>query len=165
MTEDAAPLWAPTDESLAATRLHQFQAWLEAQRGLHFADYEALWEWSVTDLEGFWSAIWQFFGLDETARYDAVLASHEMPGAEWFPGARLNFADHLLSAGSPEDAAIVAVSESSEPVTLTRADLRRQVGGLAATLSELGVRPGDRVVGYLTNIPPTIKDPMPGCRA
>ena len=151
-TSPTTPLWEPTPEILAQTRLQRFHEWLERERGLRFDDYEGLWEWSVADLEGFWSAVWQFFGLDEHSSYDAVLGTDEMPGADWFPGATLNFADYLLAQGRPSDTAVVSVGESSDPVTMTRAELRRQVASVAETLSGLGVGTGDRVVGYLPNI-------------
>ncbi|MBM0237422.1 acetoacetate--CoA ligase [Micromonospora sp. ATA32] len=153
---DSPALWKPTADEVSRTRMREFTDWLKRERGLSFRGYEALWEWSVNDLDGFWSAVWQFFGLDAVSGYDAVLGSRDMPGAEWFPGATLNFADQLLRPGAGSDPAIVSVSEGSEPVTMSRAELRRQVASLATTLSELGVGRSSRVVGYLPNVPEAI---------
>ena len=139
------------------TEIGRYLAWLERERGLAFADYDELWRWSVDDLPGFWSSIWEFFDVKSYAPYTTVLGSDAMPGATWFPGARLNFAEHLL--GREEDAdeiAVVAHSQTREPAELTFADLREQVARARAGLVRLGVGPGDRVVAYLPNIPETL---------
>lgn len=149
---DTEPLWAPTPESLEQSELARYVRSLDRT----FDGYEDLWRWSVTDLDGFWASIWRHFGLDEVSSYDAVLAEDRMPGAVWFPGARLNFAERCLTPGGPGDTALVLVGEGPdgprEPVEVTRAELRRQVAAVAATLRGLGVRPGDRVAAYLPNI-------------
>ena len=118
----------------AEANLTRFTEYVAATRGLRFAGYNELWRWSVTDLEGFWAAVWEFFGLDEVSGYDRALGRDTMPGAEWFPGARLNFAGHLLDQGDAEATAIVGTDESGVVTTLTRVELRDQVGALAATL-------------------------------
>jgi acetoacetyl-CoA synthetase len=151
----AEPLWSPTPEQVSATNLARFGAWLGSARGLTFDSYQDLWAWSVTDLEGFWSAVWQFFGLDEHAEYSRVLAAETMPGARWFPGAQLNFADYLLGQGQPGDAAFLTIGETAPAEVMTRGQLRADVAALAATLRGLGVEVGDRVVGYLPNIAET----------
>ena len=146
------PLWTPTPAGIANANITSFQGFLASTRGLSFADYNELWTWSVTDLEGFWSALWQFCGLDEVSDYERVLGDAPMPRAQWFPGARLNFAQYLLAQGEPDAVAILTSDESGAVDTLTRAELRRQVGALAGTLNSVGVEPGDVVVGYLPNI-------------
>ena len=146
------PLWTPTPEGIAAANITRFQEFVASTRGLVFADYHELWIWSVTDLEGFWSALWQFFGLDELSGYQRVLADAGMPRAQWFPGARLNFANYVLAQGDPDAVAVLSRDESGAEDTLTRAELRRQVGALAGTLTNVGVESGDVVVGYLPNI-------------
>ena len=118
-------------------------------------DYDALWRWSVDDLEGFWAAVWDFFEIRAHVPYERVLGSREMPGAEWFPGARLNFAEHML-VGDDNSVAIVARSQTREPLELTFGDLGDQVARARAGLERLGVGPGDRVVAYLPNIPETL---------
>ena len=122
-----------------------------------FQDYDELWRWSVDDLPAFWSSIWEFFEVKSHAPYEAVLADDAMPGATWFPGARLNFAEHLV--GHDEDAervAVVSHSQTRDPIELTFADLREQIARARAGLVRLGVGPGDRVVAYLPNIPETL---------
>jgi len=146
-----ASLWTPTPEGVSAAYITAFQEFVASTRGLTFEDYNELWTWSVTDLEGFWSALWQFNGLDDVSGYERVLGDASMPGAQWFPGARLNFSDYLLAQGDADSAAILSVDESGAVNTLTRAELRRQVGALAATLRNVGVSEGDVVVGYLPN--------------
>jgi len=150
-------LWRPPADVRETTEVGRYLAWLERERGLVFDDYDALQRWSVDDLPGFWSSIWEFFDVTSHAPYRTVLASAAMPGASWFPGARLNFAEHLL--GQPDDAhqvAVVAQSQTRDPIELTFAELREQVARARAGLARLGVRPGDRVVAYLPNIPETL---------
>jgi acetoacetyl-CoA synthetase len=142
----------PDDDVLETTALGGFVRWLAAERGVEFADYDALWRWSVDDLEAFWAAVWDYFGV--RGSYDTVLGSREMPGAQWFPGARLNYAEHMF--GRPEDAdrvAVIARSQTRGPAELTFGELADRVGRARAGLVRLGVGEGDRVVGYLPNIP------------
>jgi acetoacetyl-CoA synthetase len=150
-------LWTPPDDARERFVLGRYMAWLAAERGLDFRGYEELWEWSVTDLEGFWASIWDFFGVRARTPYERVLGSREMPGAEWFPGARLNFAEHMLGRDEDlESVAVVAHSQSRDPIELTFGDLREQVARARAGLQRLGVGRGDRVVAYLPNIPETL---------
>jgi acetoacetyl-CoA synthetase len=133
-----------------------FRDWLRRERGLAFADYEALWQWSVTDLEGFWSAVWQFFEIRASVPYQRVLGTRTMPGAQWFPGARLNLVDQVFRHTTEAHPAIVFSDESGAVGELTWRELERQVAALAASLRALSVAPGDRVVAWLPNIPQTI---------
>jgi len=134
----------------------RFIAWLE-KRGRHVAGYAQLWKWSVEDLEGFWGAIWDFFEVRSHAPYERVLASDEMPGARWFPGARINYAEHLFGTPADRDTtAVIAHSQARTPVTLTFGQLTEQVARARVGLQRLGVGPGDRVVAYLPNIPETL---------
>lgn len=150
MSSDA--LWEPAPERVADANLTRFQRFVEERHGVRFADYNELWQWSVTELGDFWAAVWDFFGLDAVSEYDEVLADEAMPGARWFTGARLNFAGHLLAHGNAEDVAIVAVTETGDARELTWQEVRDQVAALAATLTRLGVGPGDVVAGYVPNI-------------
>jgi acetoacetyl-CoA synthetase len=115
------------------------------------ADYGSLFRWSVEDLEGFWQAVWDHFGLRAHTPPERVLASDAMPGAQWFPGARLNYAEHMLTGG--DAVAILARSNTRGPLQLTFAELGEQVARARAGLQRLGVGEGDRVVGYLPNVP------------
>ena len=147
-------VWTPPADVLSTSRVGEFLAWLARERDLTMTTHEDLLRWSVTDLDGFWSAVWEFFGVRSHASYEAVLASREMPGARWFQGALLNYAEHAL--GTDEDLDRVAVlgrSQTRDDVELTFGDLRDQVARARAALERLGVRRGDRVAGYLPNIP------------
>jgi acetoacetyl-CoA synthetase len=157
MVETGQILWTPTADAREASTAAHYLDWLRRERQLDFAEYDELWQWSVTDLEGFWSSIWDFFEVQAETPYERVLGSRDMPGADWFPGARLNYAAHMV--GRDEDVgsvAILARSQSRDPFELTFGDLRDQVARARAGFQRLGVGPGDRVVAYLPNIPETI---------
>ena len=157
----AAPMWRPPADVRETTQIGRFLAWLERERGLHLADYPELHRWSVEDLDGFWSAIWEHFGVRSHTPYEGVLGRREMPGAEWFPGATLNYAEHAVGLldDPHQDAgevAVVGYSQTRDRVELTWGQLRDQVARARAGLQRLGVGPGDRVVAYLPNIPETL---------
>ena len=141
-------LWSPAAAPEEATQIGRYLGWLREQRGRTFAGYDELHRWSVCDLEGFWGSVWDFFGVAASAPYDRVLRSAQMPGAEWFAGARLNYAAHMV--GGEDDGArvaIVAHSQTRATLELTFGELREQVAAARAGLIRLGVGPGDRVVG------------------
>ncbi len=152
-------LWSPTPESIAATRLAQFAAWVSEKRGLSFGDpvdYDAVWHWSVEHLDEFWADVAAWSGVLPDVPDDRVLTRREMPGAEWFPGTTVNFAGQALRWATDEYPALIAVAEDGDPAEISWAALRGQVGAFAATLRRLGVQPGDRVAGYLPNVPEAI---------
>ena len=156
-------LWAPPPDVRSRSRLGHYLGWLEEHRGLKFADYQQLWEWSVTDLDGFWTSIWEYFDVgppvvpSSTPAPAPALAERAMPGARWFPTATLNYAAHMLREAGADDAiAVLARSQTRGPVDLTAGELRRQVARARAGLARLGVGRGDRVVAYLPNIPETL---------
>ncbi|MEW1737957.1 acetoacetate--CoA ligase [Nocardia beijingensis] len=152
MTDTTAELlWAPDPDTLHETDLARFRSFLRHTRGLDLPSYDALWEWSTTEVSEFWAAIWQFFGLDAYSGYDQVLTGGPMPTQRWFPGAQINFAHYVLAQGGADDTAIIAVDETGATETLDRAELRRQTSALAATLRAHGVERGDVVAGYLPN--------------
>jgi acetoacetyl-CoA synthetase len=158
--ESSAPqvLWTPTPESARATRVAAFAAWAAERRGLSFGDppgYDALWRWSVEHLDQFWADFAEWSGVLPGVRDDDVLIRREMPGAVWFPGTTLNYAEQALRWGE-EHPALVCAAEDVEPVEMSWAELRGQVGAFAATLRRLGVRRGDRVAGYLPNVPEAV---------
>ncbi len=147
----------PMPAAVERARVQGFLRWLAAERGVTLATWEELHAWSVAELEQFWAAVWDYFGVRAHAPYDAVLLERTMPGTQWFPGARLNYAEHCL--GLPEDAdrvAVVAVSQTRERRELTFARLADDVRRVRAGLQRLGVGPGDRVAAYLPNIPETL---------
>jgi acetoacetyl-CoA synthetase len=154
-----AVLWQPSAEARSATRLGQFMDFCEARTGRTFDDYEALWRWSTdAGLEEFWAAVWDFFDVQSGERYARVVDTRAMPGARWFDGARLNYAEHALRAasGRGEEVALVGVSQTRGRLELTWAQLVEQVGRARRGLQRLGVVRGDRVAAYLPNIPETI---------
>ncbi len=150
-------LWAPPADVLSTSQIGRFVTWLADTRGLSLDGYDELWRWSVSDLEGFWSSVWEFFGVRARVPYRRVLGSREMPGAEWFAGAQLNYAEHAVGGEQDTDrVAVLAHSQTRGPIELSFGDLREQVARARAGLQRLGVAPGDRVVAYLPNIPETL---------
>ena len=132
-----------------------FIGWLGRERGRHFGDYHELWRWSVTDLDGFWQAVWDYCGIEASAPPTAVLGTRTMPGADWFPGARLNYAQHVLRNERPGQDALYHQSETTPLTGLPWPELGNSVRILATQLRGLGVRPGDRVASCMPNIPQT----------
>ena len=148
-------LWRPPADVLESSRIGQFSRWLRDHRGLDLRDHDALWRWSVQDLDGFWSAIWEYFEVVDHGARTAVLSERVMPGAQWFPGSRLNYAEHALHGAGADDSdvAVKARSQTRPDIDLTWGELRAQVARAQAVLVDLGVRAGDRVAGYLPNCP------------
>ena len=137
----------------------RYLAWLDEHRDLSFDSYEELWAWSVADLDGFWSSVWEFFEIQAATPPEAFLAQRAMPGAVWCPGATLNYAEHLLRGAGQEGQGTVVVrsrSQTRPAVDLTAGQLADQVARVRAGLARLGVDRGDRVVAYLPNIPETL---------
>ncbi len=157
MADQHPLLWTPDAARIDRSKLHQYMQWLAAERGQHFSDYQALWQWSTDHIEDFWESIWQYFAIKSSAPYSSVLAERIMPGAKWFEGSRLNFAEQIFrfntDAASADKPAIIAKSETRAAVELSWRELREQVTAVANTFRALGVGPGDRVVAYLPNTP------------
>ncbi|MFZ9510812.1 MAG: acetoacetate--CoA ligase, partial [Burkholderiaceae bacterium] len=134
--------------------------WLRDQRGLRFAGYDALWQWSVSDLDAYWQSIWDYFELRSPTPHTAVLQANVMPGAKWFPGAQVNLAQqvmrHVQPAGAAGLMALISRNERGNHRELSWPELQRQVASLALHLKAQGLKPGDRVAAYLPNIPETI---------
>jgi acetoacetyl-CoA synthetase len=150
-------LWTPGADLRHTTEIGRYMNWLGDERGRAFDSYDELWRWSVGDLDGFWASIWDFYSIRNHAPYERVLGKRTMPGAEWFPGARINYAEHLVGGDEDHDRiAILARSQTRPPLELTFGELREQVAGARVGLQRLGVGPGDRVVAYLPNIPETL---------
>ncbi len=150
-------LWEPTAERIQRATLTRFTAWLAEARGLRFDGYSDLWRWSVADLEGFWSSIVEYFQLRFQTGGEVVLGERTMPGAQWFPGSRISYAEHIFRARDPDAIAIRSRSEVRPEVqSWTWGRLRDETARIAAGLSALGVGEGDRVVAYMPNIPETV---------
>ncbi|MFD0788516.1 acetyl-coenzyme A synthetase N-terminal domain-containing protein, partial [Micromonospora azadirachtae] len=122
-------LWTPPADVRERSRIGGYLRWLREHRGLDFADYEALWRWSVTDLEAFWRSIWDHFEVVAHTAPTATLTGRSMPGARWFPGAALNYAENVLRMPglADTDPVVIAHGQTRTPVTLTAAELREQV--------------------------------------
>ncbi len=149
-------LWEPTADAVERSNMTRYMRWLATERGLDFTGYDELWKWSVDELEDFWRSIWDYFEVSASTPYGEVLAERSMPGAKWFTGAELNYAEHLFRDKPDEEVAILGASELRDLSELTWGELREQVARAAAGLRALGVGPGDRVVAYLPNVPETI---------
>src|SRR5947208_41831 len=138
----------------------RFMEWVGGRRGEPFADYDALWRWSVAELEQFWASIWDYFQVRASVPYERVLAERRMPGARWFEGAELNYAENLLLGGraarEPSAPAVLHVSELRQLDRLSWGELATQVAAAAAGLRSLGVARDDRVVAYMPNVPETL---------
>jgi acetoacetyl-CoA synthetase len=138
-------------------RMTAFMEWAGRRHGREFADYSELWGWSVAEIEQFWADIWEYCGVRASAPYERVLGSREMPGARWFAGARLNYAENmLLRDHDPSEPAVIHASELRSPGELTWPQLTEQVAAIAEGLRSLGVQRGDRVAAYMPNIPETL---------
>ncbi len=146
------PLWTPSPDRIERSTLARYARTV----GHDASDYEALWRWSVEDLEGFWQSVCDFFDVRFDARPERVLGSREMPGAEWFPGARLSYAEHVFRGKQPDEVAIRHASELRNPGEWTWGDLTDQTARIRAGLQARGVGEGDRVVAYMPNIPETV---------
>src|SRR5882672_56669 len=151
-------LWTPRPEFAAGSNMARFQAWLRSARGIVTADYESLWRWSVSEPAAFWTAIWDYFDVLHDGSYASAMSSLEMLDVRWFVGARLNYAEHMLrheDRATPEEIAFHHLTEARPLATLTWRELGRQVRILATRLRAMGVKPGDRVVSYMPNVPET----------
>jgi acetoacetyl-CoA synthetase len=149
-------LWKPSPERIERATLTRYAGWLEQRRGMRWKDYEQLWRWSVSELEQFWSSIVEYFDVRFDPVPQALLGRREMPGTEWFPGARLNYAEHIFRGKDSAELALQHASELRPLSSWTWRELREQTARIAGGLRALGVGEGDRVAAYLPNIPETV---------
>ena len=134
------PLWMPGEALKQQANITQYMQWLEHEKGLHFADREALWLWSVTHLEDFWASLWDYFHIQSSHPYSTVLVERKMPGAQWFPGAMLNYAEHVFRNASDERPALLFRSERQVMVEVSWQELQTKVGAIAHRLVHCGER-------------------------
>ncbi len=152
-------LWHPTAVASESNHMQAFRDWLAAERQVHLPDYQALWQWSVTDLAGFWTAVADFFEVRFHTHASDVIVDQQMPETVWFRGATLNYAEHALRAEEgklDDDLAVIFECEDGLSDAISYGELRAQVGAVRAALVELGVGKGDRVVALAPNIPQTL---------
>jgi acetoacetyl-CoA synthetase len=152
MSQTPDVLWRPSAAAVEASNLTAYTDWLRTERAVAVTTYPELWSWSVENLEAFWSSIFDYFELEYDGERGPALASREMPGAEWFPGVRLNWAERAFAGKRDDQMAILHASELRELEEVTWGELRERVAAVAAGLRSLGVEKGDRVVAYLPNI-------------
>ncbi len=158
MAQAPPVLWSPPADARHATRLGHYLGWLEKRHGLAFRTYDEAWRWSVAEPGAFWATIWDHFGVAGGAPPEPFLADATMPGARWFPGARLNYAEETLRlpGRAADEVVLIGRSQTRGPVELTVAELRDAVARCRTGLARLGVGRGDRVAAYLPNVPEAI---------
>lgn len=158
MTEEVQQriLWQPSQEMQERSNLKKFMTWLREEKGLLFENYNELWEWSVDEKEDFWVAIWDYFEIKGERKDGIVLSGEAMPDMTWFPNATLNYAEHIFRKEDPDKEAIIYQSETRSKSALTWKELKQNTASIAAYLKYIGIKPGDRVVSYSSNIHETI---------
>jgi acetoacetyl-CoA synthetase len=146
-------LWQPSAEVVEGSRMREYMRWLANHRGVNLSSYADLWQWSIDNLEEFWTSIVECFGVELQKPAERVLTSKQMPGAKWFEGAQINYAQNVFRHASADRPALIYQSETRPLSEMSWQELERQVASVADGLRRMGVKPGDRVVGYLPNIP------------
>jgi acetoacetyl-CoA synthetase len=144
-------LWTPTKEAAEGANITKYTRWLEERSGSSFPSYASLWRWSTENIEEFWESIWEYFEVWSSTPYRTVLPERKMPGARWFEGARLNYAEHVFRNRYDDDIALIVAAEGEEDSSVTWGQLKSETAALAAFLREEGIKSGDRVAGYLPN--------------
>ncbi len=158
MTEihEGSLLWTPTPDTVKNANLTHYMQWLAETRNLAFSHYRELWQWSVENVADFWQTMWDYFDVRASQPPQAVLREKTMPGANWFPGARLNYAENFFARRWATRPAIYYKAEDAVLREMGWAEIKAQTAVLAAALRKMGVQPGDRVVAYMPHIPETI---------
>ncbi|HHX81640.1 MAG TPA: AMP-binding protein, partial [Pseudomonadaceae bacterium] len=149
-------LWEPSQQWVEDSNLYKYRQWLKATRNLEFSSFQELRRWSLDHLDDFWQSIWDYFKIESSTPPTAVLGKRSMPGAEWFPGAHLNYAQHILRHEKPGATALLYSSEIAPLQSLEWSELANSVRKLATHLRALGVKPGDRVAAYMANTPQAV---------
>jgi acetoacetyl-CoA synthetase len=151
-------LWTPSPDVIATSNLERYRHWLAQtyNPAFQFKDYAELWRWSVTNIEAFWESLFSYFDIRTSQRWSTPLEARVMPGARWFPNARLNYAENVLAKATPHQPALLYCDETHDIHMLSWDALRDAVARAAHVLHSLGVRRGDRVIAYLPNIPEAV---------
>lgn len=148
-------LWNPSEDDIRDSRLTKYIEWLSASKGKKFEGYRDLWNWSVSDLEGFWESIWEYFQVKSYSPYSSVIQTRTMPGAKWFKGAKLNFAEHVFARARWGENALRYRSEDGRAKGVSWEELSKEVASLSETFRDLGIRKGDRIAAYASAVPET----------
>lgn len=156
MASEGIRLWEPSNQWKNESNLAHYMEWLKANKQKDFSTYGELWEWSVTEIESFWESLWEYFDIQASTPYTRVLSSENMPGAKWFEGSKLNYAEHIFRNRKAEYPAIISKSELRPVQEMTWKQLYDEVALFAHRLKQAGIKSGDRVVAYMPNIPETI---------
>lgn len=156
MASEGIRLWEPSEKWKTESNLTHYIEWLKTHKQKSFSAYDELWEWSVTEIESFWESLWEYFDIQTSTPYHRVLSSESMPGAKWFEGAKLNYAEHIFRNLKADEIALIAKSELRPLQEKTWQELYDEVALFAQRLKEAGIKSGDRVVAYMPNIPETI---------
>lgn len=156
MVKEGDVLWEPSKTFRDNANITAYMQWLKKHKGLEFNHYNELWHWSVEELEMFWESIWEYFNVQSSAPYSKVLENNVMPGAKWFPGAKLNYVEHIMRQGGRGKTAIFHESEIRHLSEMSWDTFKAQVLILANELRKMGVQPGDRIAAYLPNIAETV---------
>ena len=153
MEETNRILWTPTTEDIKSSRIAEYRQWLMQHKGVSFPDYESLWQWSVDHVEEFWESMIEFFHVKLHSKYSSVLTSDPMPGAKWFSGASLNYAEHIFLGMRKQEEAIIFKNEAGEERKISVDEMWKEVAKVRKYLINHGVQPGDRIAGFLPNLP------------
>lgn len=156
MNETNKVLWEPSPDFIESSNLKHYERWLQNKHGLTFSSYNELWAWSVENIEMFWESVWEYFDVIHHSSYDQVLTSRKMPGARWFEGATLNYAEHIFRNKKSDRPALHFASETGRRETVSWDELEKKVSIVRTFLVEKGIGKGDRVAGFIPNIPEAI---------
>jgi len=156
MPDPSDILWSPSFDFIQKSGLKKYEQWLEENFDLRFKDYEDLWKWSNDHFEDFWESLWKYFEIISHSEYEKVIDTYEMPGANWFTGATLNYAEHIFRRKTKVRPALIFANESGEKKEISWDELETKVASVQAFLREKGLQKGDRVAGYLANTSETI---------
>lgn len=156
MPEIANILWTPSPDFVNNSGLKKYERWLNDQFGLQFKSYGELWKWSNDHFEDFWESLWKYLDIKAHSGYSSVIDRYDMPGARWFNGATLNYAEHIFRMKSDDRPGLIFANESGDRVNVSWKELENQVSSVQSFLKEQGIQKGDRVAGYLPNTPEAI---------
>src|SRR5690625_2849448 len=148
-------LWNPSEAIKEEAVITKYMTWLNTKKNFTFTTYDDLWNWSVNHTEAFWESVWEYFEVTSSTPYTSVLEEQSMPGATWFPGTRLNYAEHILRNAENNKTAIYSQSETRSFSEMSWDELIRKTAAVANYLKQAGVKRGDRVVAYMPNITET----------